>query len=281
LQGRDGLVVVHDVTEQRRLEEENAELRRVELVGHLSASMAHDFNNLLTIISATSTLLAMETRGRDTEQELVNEIATACERASGLVRALLSRLRGGSAVAAPVDVNCAVRDLLPLVERLAGASVEVELDLDPHACEPFIVREAFEHALLNLVTNARDAMPEGGRLTIATRDMAMDADDSNSTTPHYVAVVVTDTGRGMSPFVRDRAFDRLFTTKGPGAGSGLGLASVRRFAVESRGCVSVHSAVGQGTSIRIYVPCCAPERAQRCEVTSSSPYEFPAFCVGC
>jgi len=258
LEGRGRVVVVRDTTAVHELEEELRQLRRVESVGYLTASLAHDFNNLLTVIACSTAILAREIHDRDRLFELAQEIQLATERATAMVRQLLARIRRTAAAPAPLDLNQAIVGLSPLLERLVGDGVEVHLALDDEVAHPVVDSDAFEHALLNLVVNARDAMPSGGRLEIATRNVELGegapAGVGGGYGARYVALAVTDTGSGMSREVRDRMFDRCFTTKERGRGSGLGLSMVQRFASQSGGCISVHSAPGQGTTIALYFP---------------------------
>jgi signal transduction histidine kinase len=258
------VVVLRDVTERLKLEEELQHLRRVESFGYLTASVAHDFNNLLTIIGCATAVLTSEARAQEGagagEQvlALANEIQSATERATTMVRQLLSRMRRKASRPEAVNVGEVVVELRPLLERLVGDGVEVSFLLDPELGSTVVDRSALEHALLNLAADARDAMPEGGRFTVATCNVSLGEDgvavDAHAANGRYVALTVSDSGVGMSREVRERIFERFFTTKGSAHGSGLGLAMVRRFAVQSGGCVAAHSAPGQGTTIVLYLP---------------------------
>ncbi len=161
-----------------------------------------------------------------------------------------------------------VVELRPLLERLVGGNVELALALDPELKVTVLDRSLLEHALLNMAVNARAAMPNGGTFTVATRNVTLGDDvvcGDNAPGGHYVALSVTDTGVGMSREVRERMFERFFTTKGPAQGTGLGLAMVRRFAKQSGGCVAARSEPGQGTTIALYLPT-APRANEHSEV---------------
>jgi two-component system, cell cycle sensor histidine kinase and response regulator CckA len=272
-EGAYRVVFVREVTERRQLDEELQHLRRVESFGYLTASVAHDFNNLLTVIGCTTAVLASEARAHETGAgehvlALANEIQSATERATTMVRQLLSRMRRKSSRPEAVNVGEVVVELRPLLERLVGDDVEVSLLLDPELGATVVDRSALEHALLNLAANARDAMPQGGRFTVATCNVSLGEDgvvlgEDLPPNGRYVALTVSDSGVGMSREVRERIFERFFTTKSAAHGSGLGLAMVRRFAVQSGGCVAAHSTPGQGTTIVLYLPRAPRAGAQR------------------
>jgi two-component system cell cycle sensor histidine kinase/response regulator CckA len=248
------VVVARDVTERRQLEDELSQLQRGELLGYQAAGVAHDLNNLLSVIVCSSATLALEVGDRAHLLDLVHEIQAATDRGAKMVRQLLSPHRRKAAVRQPVNLNDAIVDMQPLLERIVGPEVELSLALGADVGEATIDREALEHALLNLATNARDAMPRGGCLTIGTREVSLDDEEMAGLGGQYAAIAVSDTGLGMTREVRERMFDRFFTTKGATQGTGLGLSTVRRFVTESGGCVSVHSYPGQGTTLSLYLP---------------------------
>jgi signal transduction histidine kinase len=262
---REGLdvVTIRDVTEQRLLDAEVRQLRRVDAVGNLAASVLHDFNNLMTPIVCSSALLERAVANQDHAAELAREIREAAERAAELLRRVLSFARRSSAGATRVSVAGSITELRSLLERVAGVGVKLSFDLGDDADEAIIDREQLDHALLNLVANARDAMPNGGKLTLHTACLAINDDedtDSGEETPaqSFVAITISDTGVGMTPEVRERIFERFFTTKDEGRGTGLGLANARRFANESGGFLTVHSEPKVGTTIVLYVPRAEP-----------------------
>jgi len=248
------VVVARDVTERRQLEDELSQLQRAELLGYHAAGVAHDLNNLLSVIVCSSAVLAQQVGDRAPLLDLVREIQAATGRGAKMVRQLLSPHRRKAAVRQSVNLNDAIADVQPLLERIVGPEVEVSLALGADVGEATIDRDALEHALLNLAANARDAMPRGGRLTIGTRDVSLGDEEMAGLGGRYAAIAVSDTGVGMTREVRERMFDRFFTTKGATQGTGLGLSMVRRFVTESGGCVAVHSEPGQGTTLSLYLP---------------------------
>lgn len=257
--GSERIFVIRDVGLQSKLEE----LRRLETINLLTASALHDFNNLLTIIIGASSLLQREVGEGTRGASIATELAHAAERAASLSRDLLQRGRKAPRGAEPIDVGAVVRALEPLIARVAGENVALEIDVSTR-CRIRADREHLEHVVLNLVANARDAMPRGGTLRIAATCMNVDDD-----VPHeYVILTVADTGVGMSADVRDRALEPFFTTKAE-RGTGLGLASAQRFASECGGMIRVRSQLQQGTSVTLYLPtihdaprpCTSDERA--------------------
>jgi two-component system cell cycle sensor histidine kinase/response regulator CckA len=258
-------IVARDVTERRESEAELGQLRRVESLGFLTASVVHDFNNLLTPIVCLSSILTRELERSSRAGEIAGEIRETAERAAGLVRQMLSFVRRGPERAGRTNLGSVVAEMQGLLRRVAGDGVELVLAIDEDAGDVVVDRGQLEHVLLNLAANARDAMPHGGRLFVATTPItfvgpdALDAElrpeqGASGMSGAYVALRVSDTGIGMSPQVRERAFERFFTTKGHGAGSGLGLAAAQRFARASGGCISVRSAEGIGTTITLCLP---------------------------
>ncbi len=258
----DGLdvVTVRDITDQRALDIEVRQLRRVDAVGNLAASVLHDFNNLMTPIVCSSALLERAVANQEHAAELAREIREAAERAAELLRRVLSFARRPSAGATRVSVAGTITELRSLLERVAGKGVKLSFELGDEGDEATLDREQLDHALLNLVANARDAMPNGGKLTLNTASLAISDDDASEETPaqSYVAVTISDTGVGMTAEVRERIFERFFTTKDEGRGTGLGLANARRFANESGGFLTVHSEPNIGTTVVLYLPRAEP-----------------------
>jgi CheY-like chemotaxis protein len=249
--------------------EELRHLRRLADLGYLTASVVHDFNNLLTAILCSVELLERDVADRQNPSELARDIRDAAERATGLTRRVLAFLRKEPARPARLDLSASVADLRSLLEMILGRRLRLVLDLDRTLGEVFVDREQLDHVLINLVANARDAMTGGGEVTISTRSVpaAEGSDPTAAPAPSYVALSVTDTGEGMPPEVRERAFERFFTTK-EGKGTGLGLASAHRFAKQHGGCMSLHSAPGRGTTVVVFLP-----RAVPLTPSPSGPYE--------
>ena len=243
-----------------RTEGEDALLqrRRLESLGYVAASVAHDFNNLLTPIVANAAVLGEALPAGSRESQMAAEILMAAERAAGLVRQMLTLAKPRRSEAKCIDVHRALADMMWLVRRVVrdGVEVAVEMGAGEGPIEVVAESDKLEHAILNLVANSRDAMPRGGRITITTAIVALGHEPSACTaeTTEYVAITVADTGAGMTPQVRERIFETFFTTKEEGLGTGLGFASVRRFVEASGGCMAVHSEVGRGTSVVLYLP---------------------------
>jgi two-component system cell cycle sensor histidine kinase/response regulator CckA len=256
--GPHNVVVLRDVTEQHKLKDEVRHLRSVEAVGLLTASVVHDFNNLLTAIVCSSALLSTEVGGQGRPAELAREIRSAGERAAGLVRRVLSILRREPTPPQPVNLSAAVAEIRTLLSLLAGQGIELVTNLHPELADTTVDRERFDQILLNLTANARDAMPRGGTLTISTTNVTLGQDEADAAEcpgqGAYVALTVSDTGEGMDGEVRERVFERFFTTKDVAQGTGLGLATAHRFVTESGGCITVRSARGQGTTVVVYLP---------------------------
>ncbi|HKI92103.1 MAG TPA: PAS domain-containing protein [Gaiellaceae bacterium] len=236
------LGVIQNVTEAHRLEEQLRQAQKLDAVGQLAGGIAHDFNNLLTVIAGNA-LLALS--GGDTADvhEQMREILRASEGASGLVRQLLAFSRSDTAEPRPVDVNAAVTAVCRMLSRLLEENIELESDLDSGDATILADPVELEHIILNLAVNARDAMPDGGRLTLRTRRNA-----------HAVMLTVGDTGRGMDDHTRARIFDPFFTTKPRGQGTGLGLSTVYGIVSKAGGEVTVRSAPGQGSTFTIRWP---------------------------
>ncbi len=254
------VVMLRDVTDLRRADDELRHLRRVDSLGYLTASVVHDFNNLLLPIMCTSALLEQSPADPAHVAELVADIRGTAERGAALTRQLLAFIRGAGPTVGAVSVNDVVTGTVDLVRRVVGEGVTVQLALEPHLGATVVDREQLEHVLLNLAANARDAMPHGGTLSIATANVAGELAESDACPGDrdYVRLSLTDTGEGMTAAVREHLFERFFTTKD--AGTGLGLATAHRFAEQSDGVIAVRSAPGEGTTVVLYLPRTQEER---------------------
>ncbi|MBL8546474.1 MAG: response regulator [Hyphomonadaceae bacterium] len=234
----------------------SSEAHRLESLGQLTGGVAHDFNNLLTVIIGSADSLL--TRVSDDIRPRVESILYAADNATNLIKQLLAFSRRQALQLAAVDVNSTIMAMGDMLRRSLGAQVESEFVLAPNLWRAHADRAQVESALLNLAINARDAMPEGGKLTVETHNAHLDesyaAQNPDVTVGDYVALAVTDTGVGMSPEVRERALEPFFTTKEVGKGSGLGLSMVYGFARQSKGHVKIYSEVGHGTTVRLYLP---------------------------
>ncbi|MEA2310702.1 MAG: hypothetical protein QOE28_670 [Solirubrobacteraceae bacterium] len=261
-EGRDAaLVLSHDVTHRRQLEERVKEAERMEAVGRLAGGVAHDFNNLLTVISGYASVL----RAQIGDSEELSEIEHAAEQASALTRQLLAFSRRQVLHPRVLDLNEIVAGMEAMLGRIIGDDVDVTVSLTPGQAVVEADRAQLERVVLNLAANARDAMPHGGRLTIATAEVELDEDavaaHGEGRPGVHVVLAVSDTGVGMSEEVRKYLFEPFYTTKSSGAGTGLGLATVFGVVKQSGGQIYVYSEEGRGTTFKIYFPAADPGRA--------------------
>ncbi len=249
--GRFGglLCLGQDITERRRLEERLGQAQKMEALGRLAGGVAHDFNNLLTVISGYCEVLLDGLPEGDALRGPAEEIRGAAERSAALARQLLDFGRGGGGDPGVADLNGVVAGARGLLLRLVGPGVRVEERTGPGPCPVRADAGELGRVLLNLAANARDAMPRGGTLTVRTGD----AGPAEGAGPQ-VLLEVSDTGCGMTEEVKARAFEPYFTTKGPGGGTGLGLAVVHGVVARAGGRVEVESAPGAGTTVRVYLP---------------------------
>ena len=240
-EGGQATAVLQDVTERRALEERVQQQQKMEAVGQLASGIAHDFNNLLLVIGGNAQLaLAADVAGAAEE---LTEIVRASERAGALVRQLLAFSRVEPPEQRHVELNDVVWNLRTMLDRLLERTIEIRTALTDDDTTVFADPGRLEQALLNLALNARDAMPQGGTLTIST---AIDTG--------RIALRVADTGDGMDAETRERIFEPFFTTKGAGKGTGLGLPAVHAAVIESGGAIGVESAPGRGTTFTIELP---------------------------
>ncbi len=247
-----------DVTEQRSLEQQVIQAQKMEAVGRLAGGVAHDFNNILTAITGYTDLLLADLPPDDPLREDVNEIHRAAQRAAALTQQLLAFSRRQVMQPSVLALNALVADIEKLLKRLLGEDITLETALDPAAGHVRADPSQLQQVLMNLAVNARDAMPRGGRITIETGDVQLDeayAAEHRGVSPgRYALLAVSDTGTGMTEDVRSHLFEPFFTTKEMGKGTGLGLATVYGIVKQSGGHIWVYSEVGQGTSMKIYLP---------------------------
>jgi PAS domain S-box-containing protein len=250
--------IARDITERKRLEEELLQSQKMEAVGRLAGGIAHDFNNILTAILGYSDLLIGQIEDRHWMWKHLNEIRKASDFAASLTQQLLAFSRRQPLFPRVFCINDSVRNIEKMLQRLIGERIRIRADLHAEIGRVKADPTQLEQVLLNLCVNARDAMPEGGTLTIATTDITYFLDDFVSTNEmpagEYVKLTVSDTGVGIPAEVIKHVFEPFFTTKEKGQGTGLGLATCYGIVKQSGGYISVDSTVGSGTTFSIYLP---------------------------
>lgn len=248
---------VRDLTSRQKMEEELRQSQKIEAIGQLTGGVAHDFNNLLTVIAGNLEMLEASLKDRR-QRELVKETQDAARDGAKLTAQLLAFGRRQPLNPKPADVGQLVSNFADLLRRSLGESIELKMVVTGSAHLAVVDGPQLQNALLNLVINARDAMPGGGRLTIEISHARLDADYAQIyrevRTGRYILVAVTDTGSGMSAGVRQRAFEPFFTTKPAGTGTGLGLSMVYGFVKQLGGSIQLDSEEGRGTIVRIFLP---------------------------
>ncbi len=260
------VILIHiDLTERRRAEEEKTKLQgqlqqamKMEAVGRLAGGIAHDFNNLLTTIAGNAELASMDPASSSPVAQHLDEISKAAESAAALTRQLLAFSRRQIIEPRVLDLNDLVDHLQRMLTRLIGEDVELQTMLGEDLGAVRVDPGQFEQVLVNLAVNARDAMPDGGRLIIETSNGELDegycARHSQVQPGKYVLLAVSDTGHGMSDEVKKRIFEPFFTTKPKGRGTGLGLATIFGIVKQAGGAIEIYSEVGLGTTFKIYLP---------------------------
>ena len=256
---------LRDVSEQRQLEQQQRQSQKMEAVGQLAGGIAHDFNNLLALIEITNHTM----RKAGASEDRLNTVAQAVERGSGLTRQLLAFAKRQPLEPQPLEPNEIVTELIDLVKPLLGSQVSLNVALDPDAGAILADRAQIEQVLMNLIVNARDAMPDGGELSIETGNRDLDESyapyEPNLKAGSYVMFAVSDTGTGMDEATRARLFEPFYSTKGD-QGSGLGLATAYGIVQQAGGFIWVYSQLGYGTSFKVYLP-----RTQATEITPMVP----------
>ena len=269
-----------DITESKRAQQERerlleqlAQAQRMESIGCLAGGVAHDFNNLLTVINGYSELALTELCADDPLQKTLREILHAGERAAALTRQLLAYSRKQVLQPQVLELNVVLEGMRAMLERLVGEDMDVRFALSPESPTVRADLLQLEQVVMNLVVNARDAMPQGGSLTIATnlaeRSVVPSAPDAVLGASRYAVLVVRDTGVGMDEATRQRIFEPFFTTKGRGEGTGLGLSMVEGIVLQSGGFITVDSKLGQGATFSVYLPHLTGETAPALKPESS------------
>ncbi len=251
-------IIGRDMRERLHLEEQFRQAQKMEAVGRLAGGVAHDFNNLLCIITGYCDLLLQQTTDDDERHGLVQEVKKAGDRAAALTRQLLAFSRKQMLIPCVLNLNALIANTETMLRRLIGADVVLDICLDPSLHPVKADPGQIEQILMNLAVNSRDALPEGGKITITTANVVLDdhyAQDHAEVVPgSYALLSVRDTGCGMDAKVQTHLFEPFFTTKAVGKGTGLGLATVYGIVKQSGGHIAVHSQPGHGTVFKIYLP---------------------------
>ena len=273
--------LAEQIEERERVEATLRQLQRLEAVGQLTSGVAHDFNNLLTVILGNITFVE-RAMARGSVDGLVAErlgyMRTAAERGAKLTAQMLAFSRRQKLEPKPVDLNHTVAGMRELLQSTMGGSVRIETVLKPGLWPALVDATQIELIILNLAINARDAMEVGGALTVETANVTLTGSPKRSEEPgpgRYVVISVSDTGPGMTPEVLDKAFEPFFTTKEVGKGSGLGLAQVYGFAKQSGGGVGIDTRLGEGTTVKVYLPMASVAAEPEEHVASAAPVAHP------
>jgi PAS domain S-box-containing protein len=273
-----------DMSERNAAEERLRRAQRLDSIGQLTGGIAHDFNNLLTIVIGNLDLLEARLAGDAKAAGYAGTALKAALRGAELTRQLLAFARRQPLDAKAIDINERVAATMALLQRTLGENIEITPALAPDLWPALADPTQLESALINLAINARDAMPQGGKLQIETANKRIDesyvAKNFDATPGDYVMLAVSDTGTGMPPDVAARAFDPFFTTKPTGKGTGLGLSMVYGFVKQSQGHVQIDSEVGHGTSVRVYLPRAAGAGEAAAEAAGDAlPPAQPGECI--
>jgi signal transduction histidine kinase len=264
-QRRKAEAMVRRFQQMEATEAQVRQAQKMEAIGQLTGGVAHDFNNILTVITGPIEILSDGVKDRPLLAQITAMIAAAAARGADLTHRLLAFSRQQPLRPRSTDINALVGDTAGLLRPTLGVQIEIETMLANNAWPALIDASQLSTAILNLALNARDAMPDGGKLTLETKNVALDSDyaslNSDVEPGNYVMIAVSDTGEGIPGSLLEKVFEPFFTTKGLGKGSGLGLSMVYGFVKQSNGHVKIYSEQGHGTTVKLYLPraSCAPE----------------------
>ncbi|HET7537142.1 MAG TPA: ATP-binding protein, partial [Candidatus Didemnitutus sp.] len=247
-----------DVTEHRQLEERYTQAQKVQAIGQLAGGIAHDFNNIITAVSGFADLLLVSEDLPEVHRRKVAEIRKASDRAASLTKQMLAFSRKQTLQPRVLNLNTVITELEGMLQRLLGEHIQIITDLATDLASTRVDASQIQQVILNLAVNARDAMPEGGKLTLETANTKLDSAYARLhpgvKAGDYVLLSVSDTGTGIRPEIRERLFEPFFTTKAPGTGTGLGLATCHGIVTQSGGHITVYSEVGCGSTFKVFLP---------------------------
>jgi two-component system cell cycle sensor histidine kinase/response regulator CckA len=256
--GKFAIAFISDISKRKELEDQLLHAQKLEAVGRLAGGVAHDFNNMLTVISGYNRMILDEVSPMDSVRGYAEEILKASDRAAALTNQLLSFSRRQTMRPRPLSVNVVLVHTEKMLRRLIGEDIELVFRLSPENDNIYADANQIEQVIVNLVVNARDAMPEGGRITIETETVSLDESYVRThlgvKPGEYVMIAVSDTGHGMDAETKRRMFEPFFTTKPQGKGTGLGLATAYGAVKQTGGDIWVYSEPGQGTTFKLYFP---------------------------
>jgi signal transduction histidine kinase/CheY-like chemotaxis protein len=264
-QRRKAEAMVRRFQEIEATEAQVRQAQKMEAIGQLTGGVAHDFNNILTVITGSIEMLSDGVKDRPLLAQIASMIGAAATRGADLTQRLLAFARQQPLRPRSTDINALVLDTASLLRPTLGVQIQIQSMLAHDAAPALIDSSQLSTAILNLALNARDAMPDGGKLTLETRNVVLDADyasmNSDAEPGNYVMIAVSDSGEGIPGFLIDKVFEPFFTTKGLGKGSGLGLSMVYGFVKQSNGHIKIYSEQGHGTTVKLYLPqaSCSPE----------------------
>lgn len=258
LESGERLLVCQDITRQESIEAQFMHAQKMESIGRLASGIAHDFNNLLTTIIGNADFALMDLKKEDPSYEVIREIKDAADRASNLTRQLLAFSRKQSRHPEILNLNMKIRETEKMLKRLIGENIKLELMLSPGLKMVNMDPGQVEQIIMNLAVNARDAMPEGGRLIIQTINVELNEDDHVSPVElipgEYVLFSMSDNGTGIPRDIQEQVFEPFFTTKEKGKGTGLGLSTVYGIVKQNQGNILIYSEPGKGTTVKIFLP---------------------------